>query len=558
MQSFFLEITLIIVLTTVLAGIFMRLRQPLLIAYIIAGIIAGPAMLNLLQSQDLLSTLSQIGIAFLLFIVGLSLNPRNVKDIGKDVVLIGIAQVVLTGSVTFIIARAIGLSSIESFFVSIALTFSSTIIILKLLSDRLELESLFARITIGILIIQDIIAIGALIILSSLKGQTNVSETLITTFLQGILIIALLAIFSLKFVPNIMKSIARSQEFLLLFSIGWCFGVAALLYRVGFSIEAGALLAGIVLAATPYSHEISAKMKPLRDFFIILFFIWLGTQMQFSETRIIIQAIILSLFVVFGKPIIVMLIMRLRGYTERTCFKAGMTFAQISEFSFILIALAVALGHLDTKILSLVMFVGVTTITASTYMILYSDTLYEWFAPYIGMFHKKHEKANKNSRYDVILFGHNRIGTSVLQTIQRLGKKVLIVDFNPDVVAQLSANGYDAIYGDANDSELLNELNIKKTKMVISTIPLMETSLLLIHKVRAKNKKAIIAVVSHQAHEAMDLYDAGATYVIMPHFLGGLHISTLLHKNKLNTKRFVRDRKKHIQSISHILKHAHN
>jgi len=296
-------------------------------------------------------------------------------------------------------------------------------------------------------------------------------------------------------------------------------------------------------------------MKPLRDFFLILFFILLGSQMALANIyQNIIPIIIFSLFILIGNPLIVMALMGVLGYTKRNSFLAGLTVAQISEFSLILVAMGVTVGHLTNEILSLVTVIGLVTIAGSTYMIIYSNKIYAALSRYLSFFERKGRKIDEHKyhtegSYDIILFGYNRIGFDILESLKKIKKKFLIVDYDPDVIINLSKDGFHCKYGDANDSELLNELNFSKVKMVISTIPVIDTNLLLINKIKDENKKTIITVVSHQIDDAMKLYDEGATYVIMPHFLGGKHISTMIEKNKLNINLFIKEKVIHLEHL---------
>ncbi len=554
-MEIFLELSIIIGITVLIAGIMRLLKQPLIIGYILTGIIVGPRLLNIISSTETISIFSHIGIALLLFIVGLSLSPKVTKEVGKVSSITGVGQVIFTSLIGFFICRLLGFSPIASIYVAIALTFSSTIIIMKLLSDKDDIETLYGRIAIGFLIVQDIIAILILMIISSIPAGFDFTNLVFGTILKGFGLLVILFLVGIYILPKVTKIIAKSQEFLLLFSIGWCLALASLFYYLSFSMEIGALLAGITLSLSPYRYEISSKMTPLRDFFIVLFFILLGSQMGFADISLyIIPIIIFSAFILIGNPLIVMTLMGLLGYTKRNSFLAGLTVAQISEFSLILIALGVKVGHLSNEILSFVTAIGLITIAGSTYMIIYANKIYPYLSKYLGIFERKGKKVDehryhKDGIYDIILFGYNRIGYDLLESFKKIKKKFLIVDYNPETIMCLAKEGTDCRYGDASDSELLNELNLSKAKMVYSTIPDFETNLLLINKIRESNKKAIIIVVSHQIDEAIELYDKGASYVIMPHFLGGHHASTLIEKYGLNLSKFLKAKVAHIEHL---------
>ncbi len=548
----FIELSIIIAITVLIAGITRLLKQPLIIGYILTGIIVSPYFLNIVQSTETLKVFSQIGVALLLFIVGLSLSPKVIKEVGKVSLITGIGQIVFTSLFGFLISRLLGFSVIVSFYIAIALTFSSTIIIMKLLSDKKDLEKLYGKISIGFLLVQDIFVIILLMVISSFSGNLSMDSLSLGNILSGVLLIGGFVLISIYVLPSLSNFFAKSQEFLFLFSIGWGLGLAALFHYMGFSMEIGALVAGIALSMSPFHYEISSKMRPLRDFFIILFFILLGSQMVFGNINdLIVPAIIFSLFILIGNPLIVMILMGLLGYKKKTGFQAGLTVAQISEFSLILIALGVSAGHLTNEILSLVTIVGIITISGSTYLILYSNKIYPYLSKYLSIFERKkvREGEQEFKDYDIVLFGYNRIGYDLLESFKKLKKKFLVVDYNPETMFELSKKKIDCRYGDVDDEEFLSELNLIKTKMIVSTIPEFETNLLLINKVKQINKEAIIIVISHNIEEANVLYEKGATYVIMPHFLGGSHASRMIDEYKLDIDKFLKEKKKHIKQL---------
>ncbi len=563
--AIFNELSIILLITVVVTGFIKILKQPAIIGYILSGILAGPFVFNIIDSHETLTAFSHIGIALLLFLVGLNLNPKVIKDVGKISLITGLGQVIFTTSIGFVIVKAFGFSNITSLYIAIALAFSSTIIIMKLLSDKRDLESLYGRISIGFLIVQDFIAIVILLVISTFNNGVNIASMAFETILKGaggILVLFLLTIYLL---PKLTEIIAKSQEFLLLFSLSWCFVIASAFHYLNFSIEAGALLAGITLSMSPYHFEISSRLRPLRDFFLILFFIILGSEMMFSNIFVNLPAIlVLSFFVLIGNPLIVMILMGLLGYTKRNSFLCGLTVAQISEFSLILITMGVSVGHLGSNILSFVTAVGLITFAGSTYMIIYSHKIYPKISKFLSIFERRGRKVDEHKYHEkddhhIIIFGYDHIGLDVMESLKKIKKKFLIIDYDPDVITKLSKEGYDCRYGDANDSELLDELNLSRAKMIISTIPEIETNLLIMKKVKLVNKKAIIVVVSHQIEEAERMYEEGATYVILPDFLGGKHFSTLLERNKLKMHKFVEEKIAHIEHIKNRknLSHKH-
>lgn len=552
MVDVFTQISLVILVVLGVSLLMRILKQPLIIGYIISGMIVGPFIFNALQSTDTINIFSELGIAFLLFIVGLHLSPKVVKEVGKISLITGIGQIVFTFILGYIISLLLGYGSLTSMYISIAITFSSTIIIMKLLSDKGDIYSLYGRISIGFLLVQDLVAIIILIIISSISSGGSLILSVGFTLLKGILLIAILVPISLFLLPKFQNVFARSQEFLFVFSVAWGLGLASLFYYIGLSIEAGALIAGVLLSISPYSLEISSRMKPLRDFFLIYFFIFLGMQMTPGNlSNILVPAILFSLFILVGNPLVVMVLMALEGYTKKTNFQAGLTVAQISEFSLIVIALAVKVGQISPEILSLMTLIGLITIGGSTYMIMYSDVIYRHISKYLWMFEKKNikEKQLPNKNIDAVLFGYNRIGFSILDSLKKIKKKYLVVDYNPDIIADLKKLDIPCLYGDVDDEDLLNELPLKKIELFVSTIPEFEVNAVLVETIRKVNKDAVIIARAHTISDAMDLYKKGASYVLTPHFLGGDYIARMLSIVKMDKEGYKEERERHIKML---------
>ncbi len=561
-MSLFVEISLIVVLATAVSLIMKLLKQPLVVGYIVAGILVGPYALNILQAHEEIELFSKIGVAILLFIVGLMLNPNVMREVGKTSVITGIGQVLFTSVIGFFVIRALGFDTMVSLYVAIALTFSSTIIILKLLSDKGDTQKLYGKISIGFLLVQDIIAIilllaitilGAAAVTDASRFPGVVSEIVILLG-KGLGVTALLYLTARYILPSVSKFVAGYQEVLFMFSLAWGLGISSLFSMLGFSIEIGALVAGVTLAASPFAYEIASRLKPLRDFFIMLFFILLGSELIIGGLSVIlIPAVILSAFVLIGNPLIVFILMNLLGYRTRTSFMAGLTVAQISEFSLILIALGYSFGHLSQEIVSLVTLVGIITIAASTYLILYSDRLYLWFKSFLNLITIRksplREPTPKEERADIIIFGYDRVGYDFVKTAQELGVTYLVVDFNPKSIARLAASNIPYRYGDAEDVEFLQEIELAEAKLIISTIPDLKTNLLLVDYYRSYNSSGIIITISHDVEDTKELYDAGASYVVMPHHLGANFGASLVSTHRFDAKAFEREKAKQIKSL---------
>ena len=552
MSEIFIQISIVILIVLIVSFVMRLLKQPLIIGYIISGIILGPYFLGMLPGIGEIQVFSEFGVAFLLFIVGLHLSPKIVREVGRISLITGIGQIIFTTIIGYFIAILLGYSIVTSLYIAIALTFSTTIIILKLLSDKGDLDNLYGKISIGFLLVQDFIAILVIIIVSSYSTGTGFFSTLGLTLLKGTLLVLILLPTSIYLLPKMQKFFARSQELLFLFAITWGLGLASLFFYAGLSIEVGALIAGVLLSVSPYQLEISSKLRPLRDFFIISFFLLLGAQMVIGNIgEIIIPAIVFSLVIVIGNPLIVMALMGFEGYTRKTSFFAGLTVAQIGEFSLIVIALGAKNNHISTEILSLITLTVLMTIALCTYMILYSNKLYSLFSNKLSVFERKNakEKIKIGKNVDAVLFGYNRIGFGILNSLKKIKENYLVVDFNPDTISNLKKLNIPSVYGDVDDEALLEELPLKTLKIVISTIPELETNELIIKKIKSQNPKAIVIVRAHSIEDAMSLYNQGADYVLTPHFLGGEYLADMIKEIKTDASAYKKEREKHINML---------
>jgi Kef-type K+ transport system membrane component KefB len=558
--ALFFELSIVITIGVIVAIIMRLLRQPLIISHIVTGLIVGPFVFNFIHSFEIFNLFSELGIAILLFTVGLNLTPRVIKEFGKISLVTGIGQVIVTSMVGFLICLAFGWSPIVAMYVGFALAFSSTIIILKLLSDKGELESLHGKISIGFLLVQDIIALILLFTIPIVSSPDSTWLSIVIMFAKGIILSLFVWLVAHKVLKPLNSFLSSSQELLFLFSISWGFLIAAIFKFAGFSLETGALIAGVSLAAMPSRHEISARLVTMRDFFIVVFFILLGAQMVLTGIwDIVPMAIVLSLFVMIGNPIILMIIMGMHGYRKRTAFKTGLTVAQISEFSLILVALGLKLGHLDSRILSAVTLIGLITIFCSTYMVMYSDKLYTFLEPLLNIFEKKkpNEKRYVKKRYPIILFGCNRIGHDFAETFAAGKKKFLVVDYNPEMVKELSNLKVTTEYGDAGDINMLETFDFSVLELAVSTIPHFETNQLIVEEIRKHNKKASLMIVAHSIKDALNLYKMDVDYVILPHFLGGRYAVDMLSKIGSKRSKFTALKKKHLRYLEQRLELGH-
>jgi len=522
----FTEMAVLLLLAAVIGAIGVRLRQPLIVAFIAVGVLVGPSALGWVSANDQVDLLAKLGIALLLFVVGLKLDLHIIRNMGPVALAAGLGQVFFTSVVGYFIAIALGMDAVTALYVAVALTFSSTIIIVKLLSDKREVDALHGRIAIGFLIVQDIVVVLVMIGLTAVGeagDAAGLGREALAVLIKGSLFIVIIGLLMRFVLTPLLHQLARSPELLVLFAIAWAVALGAAGELLGFSKEVGAFLAGVSLASTPYREAIGSRLVSLRDFLLLFFFIDLGAGLDLTTLGAqVAPAILLSLFVLIGNPLIVMVILGAMGYRKRTGFLAGLTVAQISEFSLILGTLGLSLSHIDADTLGLITLVGLITISASTYMILYSHVLYERLSPWLGVFERKrpyreevHERHRADSGVDVILFGLGRFGAGIGRELRRRGYRVLGVDFDPNLIRRRASNDYEVRYGDAEDPEFLASLPLGQARWVLSSLRETPVNLALLHGLRDQGYQGRVAVTAHA--DAGPLRQAGADLVLMPY-----------------------------------------
>jgi len=536
--SAFAEVAALLVMASAIGFLGIVLRQPLIVSFIAVGLLAGPSALDIVRSDEQISLLSELGIAVLLFLVGIKLDVKLIRSLGAVSLLTGLGQVAFTSIFGYLIGLALGLGHVTSLYVAVALTFSSTIIIVKLLSDKREIDSLHGQVALGFLIVQDLVVVLAMIVLSAIGiGAAGESQgghsggSVLTVLASGLAMVGLVVLF-VRYVANpLTERLARAQELLVIFAIAQAAMFAAVGDAVGLGKEVGGLLAGVSLASTAYRETIAARLAPLRDFLLLFFFIALGATLDLSLLgEHVGAAIVFSLFVLVGNPLIVQTIMGTMGYRKRTGFLAGLTVAQISEFSLIFIAMGVSLGHLGEDALGLVTLVGLVTIAASTYMITYSHQLYALCEPLLGVFERRgtprepgEARGHEEVDCQVIVFGLGRFGTAIGMRLHRRGLRVLGVDFNPLAVRRWRELGLDTKFGDATDPELVSELPLARAEWIVASVPILpaglsheDTRTTLIQLTRGAGFRGRVAVTSHAASDTEALFGAGAALVLEP------------------------------------------
>jgi Kef-type K+ transport system membrane component KefB/voltage-gated potassium channel Kch len=552
MDNVFPGLSLIIVIGAAIAFLMRSIGQPLIIGHILTGVIVGPAVLHLTKSPATLALFSNLGIALLLFIIGLGLNPKVIKEVGRTATYVGVTQVAIVTIIGFITARLFGLSDTVSLFLGASLAISSTIIILKLIGDKKEQGRLYGKIAVGVSLIQDIIAIALVVVTSAGSGGSVALSSLLPLLIKVLVLGGVIYLISTKVLTRYHHTIAESQEFLFLFAIAWGLGSAALFQKIGLSTEIGALLAGICLAQLPSAQEIAARLRPLRDFFLIVFFIALGSNLSLSSITSHLGLIIIGIAIAaILKPLVAMSVLGFLGYTKRTSFKASLALAQVSEFSIVLILIAQSKGLIGADMVSSIVLMTLVSIAASTYMIIFSDRLFNYFEKYLGMFERRKAKYEQSpeGNYELVLFGYQRGGHEFINLFKKLKKKYVVVDYDPEVIDVIEQRKLNYLYGDATDIELLEEAGVDQAKLIVSTIPDFQTNVVLLSYLRSKNPKAISVFHADDPYEAAKLYEGGASYVILPHYIGSERISEFISKSGLAKSAFRKQRIRHLEYL---------
>ncbi|NQU78987.1 cation:proton antiporter [Candidatus Woesearchaeota archaeon] len=547
-MDIFFEIGMLVIFAGIGSYLAKLLRQPLIPAYIVSGIIIGNVF-SLVTNHELISNLSEMGIAFLLFMVGLEMEFRKIKDMGIVSLLAGTLQVAAVFIVGYFVSLLLGFQSIEAVYIGIVLAFSSTMIVIKILSDNAETDTLHGRLAIGILVVQDILAISALSYLTSVS-----SVSFGYSIMLKLAIIVGSGILLSKYVfPQIFHFAARSRELILSMALSVCFLFALLFYSLGLSITIGAFFAGVLLANLPYSIEIAGKVRPLRDFFSILFFTSLGLQLTFEGVgSLILPLIVLLVLVVMLKPVIIMLVLLAMKLKPRTSFITAASLAQVSEFSLIIVLGGVAAGVVPTSILTLTLLLAVFSMSFTSYFMSFESRMYRSFTSLLSRFRVDVSRSKircVTGSYDAILCGYDRIGYSVLKSLMAKKRNVMVVDFNPDIIRKLRAMGVQCIYGDVCDPEIMSRLDLENTRLLISTANDFKDNLLLLQKVKAANSHIVTLVTAHKIEEALELYKCGAEYVILPHFLGGEMVSQLIPDFEENQLQMLMHKYRHINDL---------
>ncbi|MGB4967621.1 MAG: cation:proton antiporter [Candidatus Saccharimonadales bacterium] len=551
-SSIFLQLSAVLAVAAVVSIVMRLLRQPLIVGYILTGVLVGPTALDLIHNHEAFDSFSEIGIMLLLFIVGLGLNVGVIRATGKPVALVFLLNALVMVLFGFCAAELMHLTTAEAIVAGLGLFFSSTIVIVKSLVDKRAQHRLYGQIAIGVILLDDVMATLALLFVATAKtGGTSLSEVGVLLAKGGGLALLLIAVGG-YLMPHVTKFFARSQEMLFGFALAWAFGIASLFHLAGFSAEVGALLAGVSLASLAYASEISTRLKPLRDFFLLLFFVTLGEKLNLGNIQnALLPALVFSAIAITVKPLSTQVGMGLLRYTKQTGFKTAIHLSNISEFSVILGVLAHKNGLVSARLIDILTLTALITIAVSTYLMHYDDKLYRLFANLLNIFERKDIRpdASHPPQYKLFLFGYHKGGHEFINTFRDMKKKYVVVDYDPEVIETLERQHIKHVYGDATDYELLEELGVGKAEMVVSILPGHTTNRELLKYYLKHNPEGIFICHSTSYDNAAELYEHGASYVILPRLIGTEKMSAFIRQHGNDKAAFENYRKRHIITL---------
>lgn len=544
------DVIISIVAAALVAYIAHRLRQSVILGYILAGIVIGPQLgLRLVTNPEAIAFSSELGLIALLFIVGLELDLRKIAQSGKVILIAAVVQFavcVALGLAFFTFSGFSGNGNLASYYLAVSFALSSTMIVVKLLYDKFELDTLPGRITLGILIMQDVWAIVFLAIQPNLASPEV--ETLLLSFLKGAALV-IGALFIRRFLlPGLFRSVAKHPELMIVTALGWCFLLSWVSGDIaGLSRAMGALIAGVTLSTLPYKEEIADRVTSIRSFFLILFFVSLGMKVSQPSLSIFLVSLLASLFLIASRFISLFPVLYMLKKGIRVSLLVPLNIAQISEFSLVIVALGVSFGHVDESIMTIILFTLMITAITSTYMIPYSHNIYMVVNRIISKLglrdvwtkvEEKTDAGETESSQAILFLGFYKTASALLRSLEKQDPsakdKIAVVDFNPDVYAQLSKRGIKCVFGDLGNTATLLEAGLEKARVVVSTIPdtvLKGTSnMTLLAYTKRMNPAARVVVTAESVGAAQRLWAAGADFVIVPHLEVSDRLAPLLQQ----------------------------
>lgn len=534
MHELIRDITLCILFAWTLGLLAHFSRQPLILAYLIAGFCIGPFGAGWVKSQESISVISELGLIFMLFMIGLEIDLKKIVRAGKVILFAAGGQLLggcLLGILFFAgIGLSLGGGHFDALYLCIACALSSTVIIVKVLYEKRELDTLPGRITLGVLVLQDIFAILFLAVQPSL-ANLQVGVILLSIGRVAVLVAAALLV-SRYVLPRLFHQIARRPELILLGALAWCFLVAETAEQLSLSREMGALIAGVSLSTFPYALDVTAKVTTLRDFFITLFFVALGMTIPVPGLSVIGLALMIAAFTVASRLVTTFAPLYLMKQGLRASLLPAINLAQISEFSLVVIQTGVADNHIAPETANAASFAFVVLAVLSTFVMTRSDEITRWaIGPLkrIGLRDLDHGSGHPDEGHEgghgearrIVILGFFRAASALLAEIERqapvLLEQITVIDFNPHVYQTLLLRGLHVIYGDISSADTLLHAGIGKSEIIVLSVPdaLLKgaSNEKLVRHVRTLNPDALIVATADLLSDVGELYAAGASYV---------------------------------------------
>ncbi|CCD94099.1 putative Glutathione-regulated potassium-efflux system protein [Bradyrhizobium sp. ORS 375] len=530
------DITLCILFAWVLGLAAHKWRQPSILAYLVAGFAIGPFGTGWVKSQESISVISELGLIFMLFMIGLEIDLKKIIRAGPVILIAGGVQLLGGAALGILFFVAIGMrmgaESYDALYLCVACALSSTVIIVKVLYEKRELDTLPGRITLGVLVLQDVFAILFLAVQPSLDDLHF--GVILLSFARAAALVAIALLLSRYVLPPVFHRIARTPELILLGALAWCFLIGEIAERLHLSREMGSLIAGVSLSTFPYALDVTAKVTTLRDFFITLFFVALGMTIPIPTMSVVGLALVIALFTVASRLVTTFTPLYMMRQGLRASLLPALNLAQISEFSLVVIQTGAAAGHLKTGTSSAASFAFVLLAVLSTFVIVRSDPIVRRTIPLLKRVGLNDLDASKDGEAGhegghaagrpIVLLGFFRTASALLSEIERnqpaLLEQIGVVDFNPVVFRTLSDRGIQVTYGDISNVDTLVHAGVGQAELIILSIP---DSLLkgannekLVRHVRSINATAKIVATADLLADVKDLYDAGADYVTVP------------------------------------------
>ena len=519
-----------------------KFRQPVVIGYLIAGLFLGQIAASFSFPYQFLETLSEIGLAFLLFTLGLELSFDHLKQVGKTVVLGAVLQIMLTLFLGLILLPWFGLSFTMALFIAAGFALSSTAIVVKILVDREQINTLEGQILLGWLLVQDLAVLPMVVILPALGQETIAPLGLFLSLVKAVIFLSLTFFLGKKIMPWIIKKLAdlQSREIFLLAVVAFCLLIASLTSFIGFSFSLGAFLAGLILTKVNERQAVFIEIRPLRDFFSALFFLSLGLLINLSFLVANLPLILLlSVSIVLIKFLLVFLILFFLRFHLKTVIICALSLVQVGEFAFVLSRLGLHEGLIDVDTHSLVASVALITIFVTPFLIGSQSRFYFWLQsllkrtfPNLVLPKAKNSSLslghNKSLKNHVIICGYGRVGSWLGKALIDLKKDFLIIDYNHRLITRLRDQGLPVLYGDPTDQEILKEARVDQAELIALTIPDIESAQLVTRLCRNLNPKIKVLARAHRQSDKQRLFEIGVEEVVHPE-----HEAALVLVNKL-------------------------